>query len=118
MPAYTFYQDPGHGWIKVLKSELADLGIAHQISRYSYERGLWAYLEEDSDASKWITAYEARHGARPELNEVYQENTPFRNYDSYAAPAAPAESYPMVEGPGAPQYTFALPDQPTQLSLL
>ena len=29
----------------------------------------------------------------------------------------PAE-YPMIEGEGAPQYTFALPAEPTQLALL
>ena len=29
-----------------------------------------------------------------------------------------APAYPMVEGEGAPQFTFALPDAPTQLALL
>lgn len=32
-------------------------------------------------------------------------------------PDQPAE-YPMIEGEGAPQYTFSLPAEPTQLALL
>ena len=111
---YTYYQDPGHGWVKVMKSELADLGITHEISRYSYERGEWAYLEEDSDASKFITAYEAKHGNRPELKEVYQENTPIRNYDRYEAPAP---DYPQVHTPDGLQYTFAAPGEAIQQAL-
>ena len=43
------YTDPGHGWAKVRKSVLANLGIAELISPYSYQRGNYAYLEEDCD---------------------------------------------------------------------
>lgn len=45
------YTDPGHGWAKVKKSVLANLGIANDISPYSYQRGDYAYLEEDCDLS-------------------------------------------------------------------
>jgi hypothetical protein len=45
------YTDPGHGWAKVKKSVLANLGIAELVSPYSYQRGDYAYLEEDCDLS-------------------------------------------------------------------
>jgi len=36
---YIFHVDPGHGWLEVSRSELKELGILNQISRYSYQRG-------------------------------------------------------------------------------
>ena len=45
----NFYQDPGHAWAKIAIKKLHDLGIAEQISQYSYMRGQYAYLEEDCD---------------------------------------------------------------------
>jgi hypothetical protein len=55
-----YYADPGHAWAKVKISELIKLNIAHEISIYSYERGDWAYLEEDSDLIKYVDALKAR----------------------------------------------------------
>ncbi len=55
-----FYADPGHGWAKVKKSELATLNIAHLISSCSYERGDFAYLEEDCDLSIYLGAIRSR----------------------------------------------------------
>ena len=45
-----FYEDPGHGWLKVSKALLRVLDIEDKISWYSYQRGDFAYLEEDCDA--------------------------------------------------------------------
>lgn len=53
---YQFYEDPAHGWLKVLKTELVDLGIQNDISPYSYQRGESVYLEEDADFDKFVTA--------------------------------------------------------------
>lgn len=55
---YHFYQDNGHGWLRVKRNELRELGISLDISRYSYqsESGKWAYLEEDCDFLKFIIA--------------------------------------------------------------
>lgn len=53
---YDYFTDPGHGWLKVKKSELVALGIADKISSYSYERGEWAYLEEDCDMGAFFNA--------------------------------------------------------------
>ena len=49
MAKYMFYQDPGHGWVKVFVKELEQLGIADKISSFSYRRKDFAYLEEDCD---------------------------------------------------------------------
>ena len=55
---YHFYQDAGHGWLKVPKAELYSLGIANDISHYSYQSdsGKWVYLEEDCDFATFIVA--------------------------------------------------------------
>ena len=53
---YTYFTDPGHGWLRVKKSELQELGIANKISPYSYMRGNHAYLEEDCDMAKFMQA--------------------------------------------------------------
>ena len=53
MNKYTFYEDPGHGWLKVPMTELVDLGVAGTISSYSYAKqpqlqdrmGYWAKRE-------------------------------------------------------------------------
>lgn len=56
MKKYTFYNDPGHAWLKVSKKELEKLGLIEKISSFSYERGEFAYLEEDCDASVFLKA--------------------------------------------------------------
>ncbi len=50
MKKYHFFEDPGHGWLKVSKKELKSLNIADKISAYSYMRGEDVFLEEDQDA--------------------------------------------------------------------
>ena len=52
----NYYQDPGHGWVKVKLSLLQKLGISEQISTYSYMRKDNAYLEEDCDLGKLYSA--------------------------------------------------------------
>ncbi|NBR01140.1 MAG: hypothetical protein EBT97_11960, partial [Actinobacteria bacterium] len=81
--ALRMISDPGHGWLEVPVSELARLGIANQISRYSYRKGQMAYLEEDLDAGVYLEALEAAGEPRPALTEVYQARTPIRSYPSY-----------------------------------
>lgn len=57
-----YFQDPGHGWLAVPVSLLRSLGIAAQVSRYSYisRDGLTAYLEEDCDAHRFMDAMQGR----------------------------------------------------------
>ena len=55
---YTFYEDPGHGWLEVPTPELRELGIAHKISTcsYVYPNGRFVYLEEDCDLTTFLEA--------------------------------------------------------------
>lgn len=55
---FQSYSDPGHGWVKVPHSLLAELNIAGLITPYSYMRGDYAYLEEDCDLATFILAME------------------------------------------------------------
>ena len=84
----NYYQDPGHGWIKTPKALLERLGIAGDISHYSYMRGDYAYLEEDCDAERLFQAAGA-HGLVIRLNHMHSnKQSKIRNYESYQAPGA------------------------------
>jgi len=80
---YSFYNDPGHGWLAVKRKELVELGIIDKISTCSYQKGQTVYLEEDCDAPLFANAYTAKHGVKPATKDVYHEKTPIRNYDSF-----------------------------------
>jgi len=80
---FTFHTDPGHGWLEVPLGLLVELGIAEDITPYSYVRGSLVFLEEDCDAGVFIKAYSDEHGSPPAIEEHYQENTPIRGYPSY-----------------------------------
>lgn len=54
--SYIFYEDPGHGWLRVPRAELAALGIERAITPYSYANEEHAYLEEDCDAVTFVAA--------------------------------------------------------------
>jgi len=80
---YNFFSDPAHGWVKVKLDELKRLGIDKDISDYSYIKGEYAYLEEDSDATKFIEA-KKRLGEKVEWNELISDkSSKIRNYDNY-----------------------------------
>jgi hypothetical protein len=51
-----YFTDPGHGWAACKIETLHALGIAGQISFYSYMRGKTAYLEEDCDFALLLDA--------------------------------------------------------------
>ena len=80
MTTFKFYNDPGHGWIEVQWTDLKALNLnPTDFSRYSYRKGNTFYLEEDCDASKFVEAYQAKHGCAPQFADVYQEHTFIRN---------------------------------------
>lgn len=56
MSKYTFYEDPGHGWLEVPMADLIEAGVADKISRCSYRDGDKAYLEEDCDMATFLQA--------------------------------------------------------------
>lgn len=71
MKNIKFHTDPGHGWLQVPLNTIQGLGI----SPYSYQDGIYAYLEEDSDMGKWLEA-RGIHDFPQGIKTVY--------YDSYA----------------------------------
>lgn len=92
------FNDPGHGWLRVKRQLLVDLGIASQISGYSYQRGSWVYLEEDMDVGTFIRALAWANGYKASTTDGYQavvqllldvkykhnnNGSKIRNYDDY-----------------------------------
>lgn len=57
---FTFYSDPGHGWLAVPSWVLRLSGVADKITRYSYIKGDTVYLEEDCDHSTFMRALTSR----------------------------------------------------------
>lgn len=93
----TFYSDPGHGWLKVPIKELKKLGIENDISSYSYMMGDYAYLEEDSDLSTYITALMKDNGYPEERRQEFLEF--FRNHvkQQYTDRQSKIRNYPRYE---------------------
>ena len=80
---FDVYADPGHAWAKCPKATLKELGIAEKITAYSYQRGEFAYLEEDCDASTLVSALKAN--GIPHEFVLHQSNSSsrIRNYERY-----------------------------------
>ena len=53
---HEFFEDGQHGWLKVSKSRLKQLGILSEISGFSYMRKGHVFLEEDVDLSLYVEA--------------------------------------------------------------
>ncbi len=78
-----YYQDPGHGWVRVPLKVLTKLGIADSVSRYSYMRGIYAYLEEDCDLARLYAAADAQ-GIKIVLKHYHtNKQSKIRSYASY-----------------------------------
>lgn len=81
--SYSFYSDPGHGWLKVKKDKLVMLGIADKISSCSHMRGEDAYLEEDCDAPAFLNALKER-GVGYEIKTFNTDkSSKIRSYESF-----------------------------------
>lgn len=87
--SHTFYKDPGHGWLKVAKKDLVTLGIQDKISGFSYMRGEFAYLEEDSDLSIFLDALcgenqDLINEFRNKIKDSYSDKqSKVRSYENY-----------------------------------
>lgn len=79
------YADPGHAWVAVKRRMLQDLGIADQITEYSFQKGHTVYLEEDQDLDTLLTALGARTiGVR--LKETHtNRRSAIRGFERYRA---------------------------------
>jgi hypothetical protein len=102
MKTYIWAVDAGHEWLAVKKKELVELGIAHKISGYSYEKGATAYLEGDCDAALFFDAYKAKHGVEPKTKQgKHWDRQPCRSFASYSAPSPITSSQdPVLAQPG------------------
>lgn len=77
-----FLTDPGHGWISAPRKLVNELGIAKQITAWSYQKGGSVYLEEDCDASLFMeTAGKA--GITITFITRYHEDNYVRNMEAY-----------------------------------
>ena len=79
----TIYADAGHAWGKVRKDVLANLGIADKISRYSYQRGEYAYLEEDCDLAHLHDALDAQDTRIKYVEKHTNGTSRIRSYERY-----------------------------------
>jgi len=87
-----YYQDPGHGWVRVSVGLLHGLKIAEDISPYSYRRDDYAYLEEDCDLSRLLAAAAAA-GITIKLRQFHtNKRSKIRSYKSYRSPAQVTEA--------------------------
>jgi hypothetical protein len=82
---FTYYTDPGHGWVKVPRRLLEKLKIAEKISYFSYSRGDSVYLEEDCDLSHLITALEAQGTKVDLVFKSTNRQSKIRSYNTYIA---------------------------------
>jgi hypothetical protein len=81
-PSYTFFEDPGHGWMEVPVEDLQELGVdLDTISDCSYHNNDVVYLEEDCDAGIFMEAYKTKYGELPKYNLNYN-GTFIRNLES------------------------------------
>lgn len=82
---YTYYTDPGHGWLAVGIDELLVLGIADKISSYSYMNKGIAYLEEDCDMALFIDTMASKgvEVTLKHMNEPYNDSI-IRSYRRFS----------------------------------
>ncbi len=87
MKKYKFkmISDPGHAWLEVPLAIMESLGIASDITGYSYVKDGMIYLEEDSDFSTFMAAARKKK-IKVTIEEVYQDPSPIRGYRRYQLP--------------------------------
>ena len=87
---FDFYEDGGHGWLKVKRNELVELEITDKITGCSYvsNNGKDVFLEEDCDATTFIEAWELYTNKKFNLSDQFNyhiadKQSEIRNYNSY-----------------------------------
>ena len=79
--------DSSHGWAKVPKSLLKELGIEKSVSSYSYMRDDYAYLEEDCDLALFVKTWETNGNvAEFRFHKQSLKGSKIRSYLSYKPP--------------------------------
>lgn len=81
---FVCYNDPQHGWIKVPRKLLVELGVADQISTCSYQKGDFVYLEWALDAGIVFDRLKEQ-GVTPVIRaKSTDRSSRIRSYSSYA----------------------------------
>lgn len=83
---FNFHSDPGHGWLAVKNSLIRELGLASEISHYSYMQGQSTYLEEDGDMAKFLVRFKERFGFEPKIKYLDPRNSssPIRSFKRFS----------------------------------
>lgn len=104
------YSDPGHGWAAVPLRLLERLQLLDAITPYSYLRGRYAYLEEDCDLDRFMSAVQAA-GLSVEFCQYVSgdRRSRIRGYGSYTGARARWNLERLREGyrPGRGDYWLA-----------
>lgn len=77
------FSDSSHSWGKVKIELLKQLGIEDKISAFSYMRGEYAYLEEDSDLSLCIFALKSKNVDYKFKESYTNRRSKIRSYSYY-----------------------------------
>ena len=72
----TWFSDPGHAWLQVGWDLINDLRWTN-VSKYSYYDDEFVYLEEDSDAPKFLEFLNSRNLGFELVNELWYEEDSF-----------------------------------------
>ncbi len=80
---YSCYSDPSHAWVKVPIETLMELGIHTNISKFSFKKGEYAYLEEDRDLGIFIEAMKKAGKSVTFKEYPTDRQSRVRGYDSY-----------------------------------
>lgn len=84
MKTYAYYTDPSHGWIKVSLEEITRLGIGWQISRFSYIRKGFVYIERTCDYH-WFKLAKEKMGEEFSIKEFpTKKSSKIRSYERYS----------------------------------
>ena len=79
----TVYTDAGHGWGKVKRKVLENLGIAPDVSSYSYQYKDNVYLEEDCDLTTLCMALNERDTRVKFVEKRSERDSKIRSYERY-----------------------------------
>jgi hypothetical protein len=79
----TILSDSGHAWGKVRRALLNKLGIECLISSYSYQRGQYVFLEEDTDLNTLCKALDQNNISHSFEWRHTNKTSKVRGYDSY-----------------------------------
>jgi hypothetical protein len=78
------YNDPGHGWGKVKRQVLSNLGLVDKVSAYSYQYKDNVYLEEDCDLPLLVQTLFALDVRVKFVEKSTNKQSRIRSYESYA----------------------------------